>query len=66
MVPRKIDFANIINELGAAGVPTRVLADETGPTAASFSAISAGRNKEPAWSIGDYLIRKHAEVFRAQ
>ena len=65
MIRRKVDFANIINELREAGVSQVMLSDETGYTQASFSAIVKGRTKEPGWSVGDYLIRKHAEVFRA-
>ena len=65
MIRRKIDFANLIKELREAGVSQVELSRETGYTQASFSAIVAGRTKEPAWSVGDYLIRRHAEVFRA-
>lgn len=65
MIRRRTDFANLIKELGEAGVTQRLLAQEAGITPGAFSAIRNGRAKEPAWSVGDYLIRKHAEVFRA-
>lgn len=65
MIRRKTDFANVINELVAAGIPLMEMSRETGLTQPAFSAIRHGRVNEPAWSVGDYLIRKHAEVFRA-
>ena len=65
MIRRKIDFANIIRELGDAGVPQVELSRETGYTQAAFAQIVAGRVKEPGWSIGDYLIRKHREAIDA-
>lgn len=65
MIRRKTDFANLISELRQAGVTLSEMAQETGLTQPAFSYIQQGKVKEPAWSTGDYLIRKHAEVFRA-
>lgn len=62
---RKVDFSVIIKELNQAGYTQSALAKETGYTSVNINHLANGRVKDPAWPLGDYLIRKHAEVFRA-
>jgi hypothetical protein len=60
---RTIDFAHVIKELQQEGVSFNKMAEETGRTKMTFSFILNGQTKDPAWSTGDYLLRKHAQVF---
>jgi len=62
---RTVDFSTLIRELRESGVSQNSIARETGYTQANISQIARGKIKDPAWPLGDYIIRRHAEVFRA-
>ena len=63
---RTIDFAHIIKELGDAGIPPKSLAGEAEVAVTTIYALQDGRNEQPRWGLGDYLLRKHFETFQIQ
>lgn len=63
---RTVDFSHLIKELGEAGLPPKALASEAGVAPTTIYALQDGRNEQPRWGLGDYLIRKHFETFQVQ
>lgn len=63
-----MDWKNIISEITAAGYTQVEIADFVGISQPSVCDIANGKTKNPAWQIGDALLRmrKKAASRRAQ
>ena len=61
---REIDFSKIVKDLNAAGITCGQLSRDTDRVVSAIHALKSRRVHEPAWPVGDYLIRKYIEVFQ--
>ena len=61
---RDVDFSKLVSELMEAGITTGQMGRECDMVPSAIHALKSGRTREPAWSVGDYLIRKHFETFQ--